>query len=211
MFTGIVQGLCRVADVRDGSGVRHLEIDLSELAADLSTGASVAVNGVCLTVTQVVETRVTFDVIQETLGRSNLGRIRAGDAVNVERSLKFGDEVGGHVLSGHIADVAHVTRIDSGEGIRNLWFSVPSRWMIYLFHKGFVALDGASLTIATVDRDGCQISVSLIPETVRRTTLGTAAVGQAVNLEVDSQVQAAVTTVERLLQDPAWRRQAGIA
>jgi len=210
VFTGIVQGLCRVAGARDEAGVRHLDIDLGELAAALAMGASVSINGVCLTASQVSGSRVTFDVIQETLARTTLGRVRAGDAVNVERSLKFGDEVGGHVLSGHVTDVVRVARVETAQGVRNLWFDVPSQWMVYLFHKGFVALDGASLTIASVDRDSRQISVSLIPETIRRTTLGTAAVGQHVNLEIDAQTQAVVGTVERLLGDPAWRRAAGL-
>ena len=209
MFTGIVQGLCRVAAVREDAGVRCLDIELGELAAALSAGASVAVNGVCLTASQVSGSRATFDVIQESLARTTLGLVRPGDAVNVERSLKFGDEIGGHVLSGHVTDVVRLARVEAAQGVRDLWFDVPSQWMVYLFHKGFVALDGASLTIARVDRDSRQISVSLIPETIRRTTLGTAAVGQRVNLEVDAQTQAVVGTVERLLGDPTWRRDAG--
>jgi riboflavin synthase len=210
MFTGIVQGLCPVMAVRDDAGVRCLDIDLGELAAGLSAGASVAINGVCLTASRMAGSCVTFDVIQESLARTTLGCTRAGDAVNVERSLKFGDEIGGHVLSGHVADVVQVARVDTAEGVRNLFFDVAPQWMVYLFHKGFVALDGASLTIASVDRDRHQISVSLIPETIRRTTLGNVAVGQGVNLEVDPQLQAVVGTVERLLKDPAWRRQAGL-
>jgi riboflavin synthase len=210
MFTGIVQGLCRVADVRVAAGIRHLDIVLDDLTAGLCSGASVAINGVCLTASRVAGARATFDVIQESLARTNLGGVRAGDAVNVERSLKFGDEIGGHVLSGHIADVVRVARVETAEGVRNLYFDVPPQWMIFLFQKGFVALDGASLTIASIDRTRHQISVSLIPETIRRTTLGTAVVGQAVNLEVDPQLQAVVGTVERLLHDPAWRRQAGL-
>jgi riboflavin synthase len=211
MFTGIVQRLCSVVEIRDDDGVKRLDVDLAELAAGLATGASVAVNGVCLTATGVAGARVGFDVIQETLAHTNLGLLRDGDLVNVERSLKFGDEIGGHVLSGHVADVVKVARVESAEGVRNLWFDVASKWMIYLFHKGFVALDGASLTIASIDRDRHRIAVSLIPETIRRTTLGTATVGRVVNLEVDPQLQAVVGTVERLLKDPAWRRQAGIA
>ena len=210
MFTGIVQRLCPLVDVRDGAGVRRLDIDLAELTAGLSTGASVAINGVCLTATAVAGTRASFDVIQETLAHTNLGLVRNGDAVNVERSLKFGDEIGGHVLSGHVADVVKVARVETAEGVRNLWFDVAPKWMVYLFHKGFVALDGASLTIASIDRDRQRISVSLIPETIRRTTLGTATVGKVVNLEVDPQLQAVVGTVERMLKDPAWRRQVGI-
>jgi riboflavin synthase len=210
MFTGIVQRLCPVVDVRDDAGVKRLDIDLAELTGGLSSGASVAVNGVCLTAAAVAGGRASFDVIQETLAHTNLGLVRKGEAVNVERSLRFGDEIGGHVLSGHIADVVKVARVETAEGVRNLWFDVAPKWMIYLFHKGFVALDGASLTIASVDRERHRISVSLIPETIKRTTLGAAAVGRLVNLEVDPQLQAVVGTVERMLGDPVWRRQAGM-
>lgn len=210
MFTGIVQGLCRVAVVVDEPGLRRLRIDLGELALGLETGASVAINGTCLTATHVDGGRVGFDLIRESADRSNLAMIRVGDHVNVERSLKFGDEIGGHVLSGHVADTVAVARIDSGTNERTLWFDVAPQWVPYLFHKGFVALDGASLTIARVDRERARIAVSLIPETIARTTLGRVDVGDRVNLEIDTQTQAIVTTVERLLRDPEFRRGVGI-
>lgn len=207
MFTGIVQGLCTVAAVTDEPGLRRLQIQLDGLARGLETGASVSVNGTCLTATSIVDGRVGFDVIRESVARSNLGRLVVGDRVNVERSLKFGDEIGGHVLSGHVADVVTVAQIDSGPRERTVWFDVPRQWLTFLFHKGFVALDGASLTIAAIDRERGRISVSLIPETIERTTLGRVVVGDRVNLEIDVQTQTIVSTVERLLNDPEWRRQ----
>jgi riboflavin synthase len=130
--------------------------------------------------------------------------------VNVERSLKFGDEIGGHVLSGHVADVVTVAQIDTGANERTIWFDVAAQWLPYLFHKGFVALDGASLTIAQVDRTRGRIAVSLIPETIVRTTLGRVVVGDRVNLEVDAQTQAIVSTVERLMRDAEFRRAVGV-
>ncbi len=207
MFTGIVQGLCRVAAVTDEPGLRRLQLQLDDLASGLQLGASVAVNGTCLTATFVENGRVGFDVIRESIARSNLGGLAVGDLVNVERSLKFGDEIGGHVLSGHVADVVTVAQIDTGPRERTVWFDVPREWLAFLFHKGFVALDGASLTIAAIERDRGRISVSLIPETIERTTLGRVVVGDHVNLEIDVQTQTIVSTVERLLNDPEWRRQ----
>ena len=207
MFTGIVQGLCRVATITDEPGLRRLQVQLGGLAEGLQTGASVAVNGTCLTATFIENGRVGFDVIRESVDRSNLGKLAVGDRVNVERSLKFGDEIGGHVLSGHVADVVTVAQIDTGPRERTIWFDVPRQWLAFLFHKGFVALDGASLTIAAIDRARGRISVSLIPETIERTTLGRVVVGDRVNLEIDVQTQTIVSTVERLLNDPDWRRQ----
>lgn len=210
MYTGIVQGLCRVERIAEASGLLQLRVDMTGLVDALQLGASVAINGTCLTVTRIADASVTFDVIGETLARTNLGGLRVDDCVNIERSMRFGDEVGGHVLSGHVAAVATLARIEAGPSKRTLWFDIPPAWMPFLFHKGFIALDGASLTIADLERAQHRLSVSLIPETIARTTLGTAQVGYAANLEVDAQAQAVVTTVERLFADPQWRRQAGI-
>lgn len=201
MFTGIVQGLCRVLEVRDEPGLRRLTIDLQTLGTNLTLGASVAVNGVCLTVTQTQGTNACFDVIRESSSRTNLDSIASGDRVNVERSLKFGDEVGGHILSGHVACTVAVDRIDAGPGERTIWVRVPGEWMRYLSLKGFVALDGASLTIAAVERAANQIAVSLIPETIARTTLGSVTAGARINLEVDAQTQTIVDTVERVMSE----------
>ena len=202
MFTGIVQGLCPVVSVEDAANLRHMSVRLDDLAAGVQTGASVAINGVCLTVTGEMDGILGFDVIRETLKQTNLGALRAGDLVNVERSFRVGDEVGGHYLSGHVTDTASVVRVSRADNLCEMFFSIDAAWMKYLHHKGFVALDGASLTIAAVDPAHNEISVSLIPETLARTTLGRVQEGDRVNLEIDAQTQAVVNTVERLLETP---------
>jgi len=206
MFTGIVQALCRVVRVVDEPALRRIVVELGELTQGVALGASVAINGTCLTVTAVDGTTVSFDVIRETLSLTNLGDLETGARVNVERSFRVGDEVGGHILSGHVSGVAELVSIDQGENERNLHFSVPPGLMKYLLHKGYAALDGASLTLAAVDARRYRITVCLIPETIARTTLGSIEPGARVNLEVDSQTQAIVETVERVLADPAWRK-----
>ncbi len=211
MYTGIVQGLRPVLGIQSAGGVRRFEIDLGTLADDLEIGGSVAVNGVCLTATEISDGHVAFDVIPESLARSNLGSVSVGDLVNIERSMKYGTEIGGHILSGHIACTARIERIQADDGQRTLSLAIPESWMRYLMHKGFVALDGASITIATVDRARNEIGVSLIPETLARTTLGRYVVGDRVNVEVDAQTQAVVDTVERLMGDADWRRRSGLA
>ncbi|MGD8418312.1 MAG: riboflavin synthase subunit alpha [Pseudomonadales bacterium] len=203
MFTGIVQRLCPVVRVEDVDNLRRLAVQLDDLAVGVELGASVAVNGTCLTVTgQQPEGLLTFDVIRETLNLTNLGALEVGDLVNVERSFRVGDEVGGHILSGHVADTVRVLRIDQADNLRDITFSVTPSWMKYLHHKGFVALDGASLTLARVDQERCEIGVSLIPETIERTTLGRVGEGARVNLEIDAQTQAVVDTVERMVTSP---------
>jgi riboflavin synthase len=210
MFTGIVQGLCRVARVVEQPSLRRLSIDLQGLAAGLELGASVAVNGTCLTVTGVDAGAVHFDVIRETLERTNLGGLSVGSLVNVERSFRIGDEVGGHIVSGHVSGVADVARVVTGPNERNVYLTVPEAFMKYLTLKGFVALDGASLTIARLDAAAREIGVCLIPETINRTTLGSVVEGDRVNLEVDQQTQTIVETVERLLSQPEWRTRLGL-
>lgn len=207
MFTGIVQGLCEVVQVEREANLNRLHVDLGDLARDVALGASVAVNGTCLTVTgtRANGSVVSFDVIQESLDHTNLGGLAVGDRVNVERSLKFGDEIGGHLVSGHVAATAAVARIDEAPNVRVVWFNAPQECMKYLIYKGFVALDGASLTISAVDRDRASFAVSLIPETIARSTLGRLSVGDRVNLEIEPQTQTIVETVERLLGDEDWR------
>ena len=207
MYTGIVQGQCAVLSVEVVDGVGTLIVDLGALAEGLEPGASVSVNGVCLTVTGLDGAGVGFNVIGETFASSNLGSVAAGDRVNIERSLKFGDELGGHILSGHIADTVTVAEIEADDANRTMWFDVAPQHMRYLLWKGWVALDGASLTISRVDRAAGRIAVSLIPETLARTTLGRVTVGDRVNLEIDAQTQAIVSTVEDLLSDPEMRSQ----
>lgn len=201
MFTGIVQGLCEIADVGEEPGLRRLAITLGDLSRGLEPGASVAVNGVCLTVTGRPDAVARFDVIRETLDHTNLGDLTPASLVNVERSFRVGDEVGGHVVSGHVSAVGRVVRIEQTENQRNLYFRVPAPLMRFFTMKGYVALDGASLTLSHVDPQANEIGVSLIPETIARTTLGRVKVGDGVNVEVDSQTRTIVETVERVLAE----------
>ena len=201
MFTGIVQAVRRVVDVSRAGGVTTVALALDGTAEGLQTGASVAVNGCCLTVTAVQGGTAAFDLIEETTELTNLGQLTPGSQVNVERSFRVGDEVGGHILSGHIAASVPIVAVQAREGRRFLTACVPQEWLRYCMPKGFVALNGASLTIAKLERAAGTLSVSLIPETLARTTFAETSVGDRVNLEVDSQTQAVVETVRAVLAD----------
>ncbi len=207
MFTGIVQDLVPVQDIVDQGDLKRLRIDLGALTDNLKLGASVAVNGTCLTVTEVAAGSAWFDVITETLRVTNLGDLKVGDLVDVERSFQVGDEVGGHIVSGHITATAELVERAVAGHDHVLTLALDQQWMKYVFHKGFIALDGASLTVSSLDRASSTFCVSLIPETLSRTTLGTIAVGERVNVEVDAQTLTTVDTVERLFADEQWRAQ----
>lgn len=199
MFTGIVKGLAEVVSINDRQGLRELVVALPEAAqGEIEIGASIAVNGCCLTVVnQPKPTQVQFDVIVESLQRTNLGALSVGDRVNVERSFKVGDEIGGHIISGHIANTCQVQKIEQqGDQVR--WqLSLPPALSDYVLSKGFIGLDGCSLTIGTVSEDW--FDIHLIPETLARTVFGHKQVGDELNLEVDAQTQAVVDTVKRYL------------
>lgn len=205
MFTGIVQDLCEVVAVADRDGVRRLDVRLGDRAEGLEVGASVANNGVCLTAASIDDGVVSFDVISETVDLTNLRDVEVGHRVNVERSLKFGDELGGHMVSGHVSGTIVVSKVESDGANRTVWFTVEPDHMPYLMWKGWIAIDGASLTISRVDRQTNQVAVSLIPETIERTTLGGFDVGSVANLEVDAQTQTIVNTVREVLRDPNMR------
>ena len=207
MFTGIVQGRCEITAARRSGALTTLSVDLDRLAEDLRHGASVALNGVCATVVNACGTVATFELVEETTSLTNLGDVAVGHHVNVERSCKIGDEVGGHVLSGHIACSVPVTRIETAEGRASISVSVPRPWRNYLTIKGFIALDGASLTIADLDRDAGRATVKLIPETLVRAGFEDREVGDRLNLEVDFRTQAVVDTVRELLRDKTLLRE----
>ena len=199
MFTGIVQGLGEVTNIEDRDGIRRLQVRLpSGRDQGLETGASVAINGVCLTVVGWNQQGVQFDVIDETLRLTNLGTLGIGRLVNVERAARFGDEIGGHVLSGHIHGQATVTKVVETDANLAVWWHVPEGLRKYVWPKGYVSLNGCSLTVGDTERDG-QFSIHLIPETRELTTFGRVAVSDSLNLEIDSQTQAIVDTVERVL------------
>ncbi|CAM3301483.1 riboflavin synthase subunit alpha [Halomonas lysinitropha] len=205
MFTGIVQGTAEVVAIHEAKAFRtHVLALPAELCEGLSLGASVAHNGVCLTVTAIDGERVSFDLMRETLRVTNLGAVREGDRVNIERAARFGDEIGGHVMSGHVMALAELVELDEAPNNRRLWFEVPHALSRFLFDKGYIGVDGISLTIGEVKAattgQGPRFCVDLIPETLARTILVDRAPGDGVNIEIDPQTQAIVETVERVLQ-----------
>jgi riboflavin synthase len=198
MFTGIVQGRGRVVAIEERERFRRHRVRLpQDLLAGIASGASVAHNGCCLTVSAIDGDCVDFDLMQETLRVTNLGALKVGDEVNLERAARFGDEIGGHAMSGHIYCQATVVEVVKSADNRTIWFEMPADAMKYVLTKGYIGVDGASLTIGEV-RDA-RFCVHLIPETLTRTTLGTRGVGEQVNIEIDPQTQAIVDTVERVL------------
>ena len=199
MYTGIVSGTAPVIAVADGEGIRALTIDLDGFSEGLQIGASVALDGVCMTVVSMAGTEVRFDAIEETLGRTTLGMATQGHRVNVERSLRMGDELGGHILSGHVMMTAKIIeRVERGEGL-DLAIENPLEARPYILEKGFIAVDGMSLTIGEVSDE--RFALHIIPETLRATTIGDKGVGDSVNIEIDSRTQAVVETVMRNMRD----------
>ncbi|MDG1550444.1 MAG: riboflavin synthase subunit alpha [Candidatus Poseidoniaceae archaeon] len=195
MFTGIVQGTGEIIEVIEGDTIRSFKIQVPNTES-LEIGASISVDGVCLTATSIENKIVSFDVIQETLKRTTLGQLEVGETVNIERSLKFGDEIGGHLLSGHIMATGIVNeKSESGEGM-DFTILAPLSIEKYLLEKGYVAIDGISLTIGDVNDS--RFNLHIIPETMRQTTIASKQVGDAVNIEIDSTTQTIVSTVERM-------------
>ncbi|MCT6591516.1 riboflavin synthase subunit alpha [Pantoea dispersa] len=199
MFTGIVQGTAEIVAIEEKELFRTHTVRLpAELLPGLALGASVAHNGCCLTVTAIDGDRVSFDLIKETLRITNLGELQVGDIVNIERAAKFSDEIGGHLMSGHIMTTAEICKIIQSENNREVWFKLQDAEQIkYILHKGFVGIDGISLTVGDVTKS--KFCVHLIPETLERTTLGAKKLGHRVNIEIDPHTQAIVDTVERVL------------
>lgn len=201
MFTGIVQTKLPVYRLVRKTDFATFSFDFSDkLLEGLKIGASVAINGTCLTVRTIEKNVVSFDAIAQTLNVTNLGALAEGSLVNIERAARFGDEIGGHVLSGHIMRQVQVLDVQDTEYNRVIWMERPPALVPFILDKGFVALNGCSLTIAEVEPT--RFSVHLIPETRDVTTFGEVQQGDQINLEVDSQTQAVVETVRQLLTDP---------
>jgi riboflavin synthase len=197
MFTGIVQGVARLERITDRPGLRTLRIAFPEgFAQGLEIGASVAVDGTCLTVTALHGTQAAdFDVMQQTLSLTTLGGYAEGQAVNVERAARDGQEIGGHPLSGHVDCTATVLSVRRPENNHVIRFGVPPAWMRYVFAKGYIAINGASLTVAEADRREGWFEVWLIPETLRMTTFADKGPGATVNLEIERATQVMVDSV----------------
>ena len=202
MFTGIVQTKVQVTEIRDKTQFRQLTLHSGpEYLQQLQRGASIAINGVCLTVTEFDSTAgwVCFDVIAETLSKTNLGSVKVGDVVNFERSLSFGSELGGHIVSGHIQTTATITALEKTANNCAMRLTLAPEYMRYILSKGFIAVEGCSLTVGDTYTDG--FSLYLIPETLAITTLGQKQVGDRLNIELDQQTQTIVQTVERIMAE----------
>ena len=197
MFTGIIQGIARIARIQDQENRRTITLDFrDDFCTDLTLGSSVAVDGVCLTVTRLLSAqRVEFDVMLPTLQTTTLGEATAGMSVNVERAAKAGAEIGGHSLSGHIDCSGRVVNIQQPKNNYVLTIELPPTWMRYIFHKGYIALNGTSLTITQVRHDENVFEIWLIPETLRQTTFVEKKINDLINVEVDRSTQVIVDTL----------------
>ena len=196
MFTGLVQSLGTVRQIVTSAESKRLVISAELGQRDRALGASVAVSGVCLTVTGASATHFEADAAFETLRRTRLDALRPGSRVNLEPALRMGDALGGHLVSGHVDGLGHLSRIEARGEARNMVFSMPRELAGYVAEKGSICIDGVSLTVNAVDENS--FSVGLIPHTLAVTTLGERREGDAVNLEVDLLAR----YVARLLQVP---------
>lgn len=183
MFTGIVEEVGEVVDVTTGTDSAVLRVRGPLVVSDATLGASIAVNGVCLTVTAHDEQEFSVDVMQESLDRSSLGDLSAGSRVNLERAVRADGRLGGHIVQGHVDGTGTITAREPGERWEVVTVALPPTLARYVVEKGSIAVDGVSLTVSALTPGGFQ--VSLIPTTLADTTLGAAGVGARVNLEVD--------------------------
>jgi riboflavin synthase len=199
MFSGITRGTRSVVERRTVEGRLDVVIDLGvELARGLELGASVSVDGVCLTAAALDGARALFQIIPETLDRTTLAELQVGSVVSIERSYRVGDEIGGHEVSGHITGTGRIVAIQEDGARHMVRVAVPPEWLKYILPKGFIAIDGSSLTVGETQAEG-SFELHLIPETLRLTNLGKKVVGDRVNVELDARTVAIVDTVERVL------------
>ncbi|WP_440055965.1 riboflavin synthase subunit alpha [Pseudoalteromonas sp. T1lg65] len=211
MFTGIVQTKASVISTGKINGILKLVVSVEQQYLQrLNIGASIAINGCCLTVVSFetpandVVGQVSFDVIDETLRLTNLGELQTGQQVNFERSMTFGTELGGHIVSGHIQTMAMVQKIEHYQDNCKMYLAIPRGWMRYVMYKGFIAVNGASLTVGEIDEAGFWLH--LIPETLNLTNLGLIREGATLNIEIDQQTFTIINTVDNYMRKTAIER-----
>lgn len=203
MFTGIVQGSYPITFLKKSEGLLTYAVQLpKKMREGLSIGASVSIEGVCQTVTRITEEGVFFDAIEETLNITTLGGLHQGDLVHVERSARYGDEIGGHMISGHIVGTVEIAEMQTSPNNLRIKLTVPQGWRDYILEKGFVALNGVSLTVCNVTSSG-SFEVCLIPETLRICTFAQKHKGDLLNLEIDLQTRTIVDNVKKILLSQA--------
>lgn len=205
MFTGLIEEICRVISVRQSSVAMELTVDLGKLANDskigstgsLQVGDSIDINGVCLTIARLDGNLATFDVSGETLSKTTLDKLVSSSQVNVERAMKATDRFGGHFVLGHIDGTATIKNIDKHGDFADITFSAEPELLDQMVVKGSVAIDGISLTIASMDDNS--FTVALIPETLKKTTLGSAKIGDCVNIETDIIIKMVKKQLDKIL------------
>lgn len=199
MYTGIVQAVAPILKLEQHAGYLSFVIDFPhKLTTHLQIGASVNLEGTCMSVTSIDGTEIGFDAMNATLDRTNLGQFRVGDSINVERSMRPSDENGGHNVAGHISTTAELLDVTTDGAQPKITFRVPKAWSKFIFERGFLAVNGCSLTVAEAADD--IFTIYLIPETLRQTTFGTYRCGDHVNIEVDQETMVTVQVMERTLE-----------
>ena len=203
MFTGIIQAVARISAIDDQPGLRSFTVAFPEgFCQDLAIGASVSHEGVCLTVTELVDAQhATFDVMQQSLNITTLGQLQIGSPVNVERAAKDGAEIGGHPLSGHVDFTGTLVQVREFDNNYVMRIAVPEAFRKYVFAKGYIAINGASLTVAEVNRQEGWFEVWLIPETRRMTVFESKKVGDGLNIEIERSTQVVVDTVREAVDE----------
>ena len=185
MFTGIVEAMGKVTNIVNGPDSAQLTIESVGFFSDIKLGDSIAVNGCCLTAVTNTADQFTVDVMKQTLALTNIGSLEIGSVVNLEKAMKVSDRLGGHIVQGHVDSTATLAAINQGADWYELVFNVPSNYLKYMQAQGSITINGVSLTIAKLSDTDKQLSVWLIPETLKRTNLSALKVGDVVNLEVD--------------------------
>ena len=199
VFTGIVERTGIVTEIVHSKNLSKLTVQTStEFCQDIKIGASVCVDGVCLTICTIDNDKLKFDIIMETLSVTTFDAIKEEDIVNIERSMKLGDEIGGHLLSGHVSSTVKISKIETPENNHILTFQTSSDVLKYIFPKGYVALNGVSLTIGEVDKVKKTFNVYLIPETLRLTNLQNKLIGNRINIEIETQTRNMVDTISEI-------------
>ncbi|MGI0082240.1 MAG: riboflavin synthase [Nitrosopumilaceae archaeon] len=186
MFTGIVEGLGAIKKFDKKTtnlSAARMQVDLGKLAKSLKVGHSVAINGVCLTVTKISKNQAEFEMIDETMKRTDLGTLEHGDKVNIERSLKVGERMEGHFVLGHVDGTGKIIKIEKTPKEIKIWIEIPKKLARHVVRKGSIAIDGISLTLVDVIKN--KISVCIIPHTMKITNLGSKKIGDKVNIETD--------------------------
>jgi len=197
MFTGLVEKVCSVRAVQHIAGSMKLAIDMAEIASKCNIGDSIAINGVCLTISKLEGSLVSFDVSAETIARTSLGRLNSSSKVNIERAMKANGRFEGHFVLGHIDGTAIIQAIEKQGEFVNIKFSAGSELLGMMVLKGSVSVDGISLTLANIDKEG--FSVALIPQTLKKTTLSNAKIGDCVNIETDIIIKAVKKQLDEIL------------